>query len=204
MEFMQCWIGKKPKKILNDCINTVRSHITNNDKYTMISTTNFLNDTSVNWIPYEDYLNELTKDEKIKKFLSIIDKYNYKSINTTKSDIIRFKYASDNKDVLYVDTDVKLKSLPVFDINKSYFAPNKNRRTTIDSYIYYNGNNTKLPKIILNKALDNLLESTNKGSKPTSIRTKAWAFIIFNNIVIRKQVEKIDHIHFEHLENTRI
>lgn len=204
MEFLQCWIGRKPKKTLLDCIESVRKHVGSKDKYTMISTTNFLEDSSVNWIPYKEYLENLKLNKDVCNFIKVIDNYSYSSINTTKSDIIRFKYTSDNEDVLYVDTDVILKSLPAFDINKIYFAPNRNRRTTIDSYIFYNGHNTELPQYILKKAIENFLDTYKSVHNITSVVIKSWAFMIFNNIMIRKQVEKIDRIHFEHLEDTRI
>lgn len=203
MEYLQFWLGKKPEKKLMKCIESVRNFVTKGDIYTLIAERNFLKDSSINYIQYSDYLNELIKNERIKKLLDIIDKANYRTINTTKSDIIRYSYACNHTKVFYLDTDVKLKQVPIFDDNKVYFTlAGKEIRTTLDSFIFYNGNNTEFPKLILDRAIDLFFRKYERDQNINSKKTKAWIFNIINDVRIRKQIEKIDQSYFDHLANS--
>jgi len=139
MEFLQIWIGRKPKKEILECIESVIDKVTDNDTYTLISSSNFMKDNpKVNWISYKKYIKEMLKDDKINK--------SWERIPTTidyhwcRSDILRFYYLSMNEDVLYVDTDVVLESS--FDLQKSKTYFPKRGRHAFDYYIMYGDKDT--------------------------------------------------------------
>jgi len=196
MEFLQVWIGRKPKKELMACIESVRSHVNSDDKYSMISTTNFLKDSSVNWIPYKDYIAELKKDEIKERMLNLVEFSKYKAIT---SDIIRLSYASVNERVLYADTDILLKDLPDFDDSEVYFA--QHGRFTLDYCLFYNGMNTEMIKELMDRAMIRFFERGNEVKNPSQGLMRHWIFNLLNFRKMRERFQKITKVHFEHLNN---
>jgi len=193
MEFLQIWIGKKPNRKIMACIKSVRKQLRKKDTYTLISNTNFLEDDSINWIPYKEYIKKIKKDKITKDFWKYFNSHKYKAINTTISDVIRFHYAINHKNVLYIDTDVKLKSLPKFDNNQVYFSPHG--RKTFDYYMFYNGNNNDLFKKILESSIYRVTEIENIDI----LKSKIWIFKTMIRSKLTNEIKKIDKEHYVHL-----
>jgi len=109
MKYLQIWIGRKPKKEIIECMNSVLDKVTDDDTYTLISSTNFMKDNpKVKWVSYSKYIKEMLTDEKIKAQWESIPtdtKYHW-----SRSDVLRFYYLSNNDDVFYVDISTGVSS----------------------------------------------------------------------------------------------
>jgi len=134
MEYLQIWIGRKPKKQIIECINSVLDKVTDDDTYTLISSTNFMKDNpKVNWVSYTKYIKEILKDENINNHWENIPVE--KESHWLRSDILRLHYLSNNEDVLYIDTDVDLESS--FDLQKDKTYLPKHGKRLFDYFIMY-------------------------------------------------------------------
>ena len=124
LNYLQVWIGTKPPESLRDNVTQLLSTIDfkGGDTYTLIGTENFISSEDVNFIQIEEYLSLYPE---LNKIISKAEYANYLTdaqIRGIESSFIRFHYMSINPNVLYLDLDVKITSLPYFDSNKTYFA----------------------------------------------------------------------------------
>jgi hypothetical protein len=126
--------------------------------------------------------------KKIKDFAKLNNiEYNFIQKENVKesqyeSDLLRFKLASETKDLLYIDCDCYLKSLPEFKYeDKPYFQIFNNQPC---SGIFYNNNCFDFFKILLNESLKRSLQSG-----------ISWS----NKLLRNKDIYKIDDNCFEHI-----
>lgn len=195
MNYLQIWIGKKPKNIIIDCMNSVIDKVEDNDTYTLISTSNFFKDNKkVKWININTYESKIKKNNLLYKLWnhlpeSNIDEY---AIASCKSDLIRLHYLANNDEVLYLDTDILLKEKIAFNSLKPHSGIVLNRK---DWFILYNGNN----KEIFDRMINNIIESS-YNSRRNKFNTvgRGWSVSLLN-IRYNNEIDVIDNKYYEHL-----
>lgn len=148
MNILQIWIGKKPDKNIIDSMKSVLNNLSENDKYYLISNTNFLNDNRVNLINYNEYSNLIKLEYD---FLNKIPKS--KEYHWCRSDLIRLDYLSKNSDTLYLDCDVTILE-PLYQLNNKIYLPK--RKKLFDVFMLYG--NKDFFKEVLNKAIQETKE----------------------------------------------
>jgi hypothetical protein len=139
-------------------MKSVLKNLRKKDQYFLISTSNFIKDKRVNLIDYKSYVSSMNKNKDIKAFWNSIDKG--VDSHWVRSDVLRFDYLANNKDTLYIDTDVMLEKLPKIDKDKTYFVKKKN---IFDYFMFYGSKS--IIKDIFTRAIKSRFTKTSIFSK---------------------------------------
>ncbi len=144
----QIWIGDKPE----DRIKYMKSVIDISDSYILFSNKNYFNkNKKIKWVDVNKVIHDLFLE-----YPELETVYNNLSIEN-KSDLLRFYILSKFDNSMYVDTDVILNEIPLFEyVSVPYFSKYKNKNA--DTYIIYNNNNKEFFINLLNFYKDKLKE----------------------------------------------
>lgn len=190
MNYLQIWLGitsKVPSQIMLGYMNSIINRLGTNDTYTLISPRNFFrNNSKVNWIDSTKYISRILIDKKLQEvwnyILTIDSTYCYQS------DIIRLYYLSKNINVFYVDCDIDLKEIPIFE-DKVYLAQ---RGSQTDHCLFYNGSNLTISMEILNYSIQssfNIMEKDYSGINICWIINKLYKYRDRTSIIEQKYFE---------------
>jgi len=149
MIFLQVWIGDEIDDFRKSLIVNNLRFLGSKDKLVFIASKNYLKGyDNVEYINVNKYIQSIS-DKFVKKIARKIPKD--RKFRYAVSDIIRLHYASKNKKVLYLDTDVELKKEMILQ-NNVYFHKNEIR---VDYFIFYNSDNIDyFDKLLLNSLND--------------------------------------------------
>lgn len=192
MIYLQIWIGDKPStEMLNWMKSVLKKQVGKNDKYILISNYNFLSRyKKVSWIDVDEYIIPfINNDDRIKKIW-------YKMIPIQKSNLIRLLYASENKNVFYIDTDVEIFKKIKIDKNKVCFG--EYIFGGIDTYMFYNADNLNLFKKISHKCLGRICRKNKINLNEINQHDFIINKILFLSLNPEINIVKIDNNIFNH------
>lgn len=161
MNFLQVSYGNQILRRMHFVETVFKYYMNENDTYTIIADQNHVKDSRVNWIPAEDYEQEIIKQSDVIKEWWSTNKHDGKVKFADRADIIRVYYGSKNPNTLYFDTDISFNEPREDKIKSSkdrFEASNVRQLETIsqqnnmpcygniggalDDGLYFNGNNT--------------------------------------------------------------
>ena len=181
------------------CIKNILSLAKKRDMEVLfISDVKISRSTVIKYISAKEYIKSMCEDKQLSFCVDEIRKRrlaeNIK--NVLLSDIIRFHFLINNNDILYLDTDIKLRDIPQTIPEYTYLSKDG---TFINHDIMYNGNKDVLKKI-LNVAI---MKSTYQTSVKKFRPIYSWMMWTLNsNLVDMKEVryftpEQVYHFNIE-------
>ena len=200
MKILQIWLNDTPPNSKRmGCIKNILSLAKKRDiEVLFISDVKISRSTVIKYISAKEYIKSMCEDKQLSFCVDEIRKRrlaeNIK--NVLLSDIIRFHFLINNNDILYLDTDIKLRDIPQTIPEYTYLSKDG---TFINYDIMYNGNKDVLKKILNVAIMKFTYQTSVKKFRPIY----SWMMWTLNsNLVDMKEVryftpEQVYHFNIE-------
>lgn len=191
-DILQVWIEDPDAPIdsIKGWMQKLIDQVSDNKTYTLISKNNYFpKDSRVKWVALSSVEFDLLAD-----YSDLAEFYNKLHVQA-KSELIRYYWATKNKNTIYFDCDIEIKSFPkIPGSDKPFFIKRTKTGRIIDNFIFYVNKKNEFMERLLTEVVENMKILNDVGDKVKYGTT----YYVTNRFSHENKISKLDRDFLTH------